>query len=353
MKLKPNSQIPIEKRWKDDIGFSILSPNGNADGGPGSGNFNHEGRPGEVGGSAPQGSADSTASVQRLSSLKDGFSTLTPKQQFAFLKKTGVIPNSELESLGNGAKSGDAAAIEKLKSYTDDYFKKAAFGRTAKSLDCYGRDKVVKMSKKDARAWIDMSINRKLQSWEQWANNHSDAQKVAIDLGLRKTPQVVSLDDFNKYVEESGAVVCYRGVANTESVSGASMLYQMAYKTQEPYFGDGVYGDGLYFSTKQSTAISYSGGSEAIAMCAIKPDAKVIGYFSDEMHAAMKRLGTSDRAITAMCSGYDAIKVKTGQDEDYYVILNKAALVMADPVDRLTGTALNAIERKKSKEASG
>lgn len=322
------------------------------DGGPGSGNFNHEGRPGEVGGSAPKGSADSTASVQKLSKLKDGFSNLTNKQQFAFLKKTGVIPAWELESLGNGAKNNDPVAVEKIGEYAADYFKKASFGRTVKSLECSGRDRVVKMSQKDKQEWINRSINRNFQSWEDWANHDSAAQKVAIDLGLRKTPQVVSHDDFKKYVEESGAIVCYRGVGNTDSMTGASMLYQMAYKTQEPYFGNGVYGDGLYFSTNQNTAISYSNGSEAIAMCAIRPDAKVIGRYSQELRATMKKLGTTDISIAAMCSGYDAIKVEMSKTENYYVILNKAALVMADPVDVLSNTAIRAAERNAAKKSS-
>ncbi len=318
------------------------------DGGPGSGNFNHEGRPGEIGGSAPKGSADCAASVQKLSTLKDGFSNLTAKQQYVYLSRSGVIPNSELETLKAGATSGDPEAIKTLKQYEEDYFYNAEYGRTVKSLDCEMRDEVTAMSKEEARDWISQSTSRELYDYEQWANPNSDAQKVAIDLGMVETPQVVSKDDFNKYVEESGAVVCYRGVKNTPDMSGASMLYQMAYNTQENYFGDGIYGDGLYFSTDQNTAVAYAHGSEAVAMCAIRPDAKVIDYKSPEIEKARKELGTSDYAVAAMCSGYDAIKVKMGGNEDYYVVLNRAAMVMADPVDKFAGTAINAIDRAKN-----
>lgn len=321
------------------------------DGGPGSGNFNHEGRPGEIGGSAPKGSADCAASVQKLSTLKDGFSNLTAKQQYVYLSRSGVIPNSELETLKAGAASGDTEAIKTLKQYEEDYFYNAEYGRTVKSLDCEMRDEVASMSKEDARNWISQSTGRELYDYEQWANPNSDAQKVAIDLGMVETPQVVSKDDFNKYVEESGAVVCYRGVKNTPDMSGASMLYQMAYNTQENYFGDGIYGDGLYFSTDQNTAVAYANGSEAVAMCAIRPDAKVIDYKSPEIEKARKELGTSDYAVAAMCSGYDAIKVKMGGDEDYYVVLNRAAMIMADPVDVLANTAIKASQRNSVKNA--
>ena len=303
------------------------------------------------GGSAPKGSADCAASVQKLSTLKDGFFNLTARQQYVYLSRSGVIPNSELETLKAGATSGDPEAIKTLKQYEEDYFYNAEYGRTVKSLDCEMRDEVASMSKEEARNWISQSTGRELYDYEQWANPNSDAQKVAIDLGMVETPQVVSKDDFNKYVEESGAVICYRGVKNTPDMSGASMLYQMAYNTQENYFGDGIYGDGLYFSTDQNTAIAYANGSEAVAMCAIRPDAKVIDYKSPEIEKARKYLGTSDYAVAAMCSGYDAIKVKMGGDEDYYVVLNRAAMIMADPVDALANTAIEASQRNSVKNA--
>lgn len=320
------------------------------DGGPGSGNFNHEGRPGEVGGSAPKGSADCTASVQKLSTLKDGFSNLTTWQQYVYLSKSGVIPNSELEAMKTGARSEAPETVNALKQYAEDYFYNAEYGRTVKSLECEMRDEVAAMSPEDARSWAADSIRRELYDYEQWANQDSDAQKIAIDLGMVETPQVVSKDDFNKYVEESGATVCYRGVKNTPDMSGASMLYQMAYNTQENYFGYGIYGDGLYFSTDQSTAVGYAHGSEAVAMCAIRPDAKVIECKSDEMKSAMRRLGTTDYSVAAMCSGYDAIKVDRGGSDDYYVVLNRAAMVMVDPMDVIAKAAIGAAERNAAKK---
>lgn len=60
--------------------------NANNDGGPSSGNFGHEGRPGEIGGAAPKGSADSS------------------------------------KSLENGVRSGDESSINKLNEYMEEYF---------------------------------------------------------------------------------------------------------------------------------------------------------------------------------------------------------------------------------------
>lgn len=323
------------------------------DGGPGSGNFNHEGRPGEVGGSSPKGSADSTASVQKLSKLKDGFSNLTKKQQFAFLKKTGSISVSDLYTLETKINSGDNSVAEDLKKYSKSYFDNVESSKTVKSLDCDTRNKVSAMSRDDARAWIDKSVHRNFNESEMWwVNWSSNAQKVAIDLGMNETPQVVSKEDFNKYVEESGAAVCYRGVRYAGSMSGSNMIYQMAYDKQKNYFGNGIYGDGLYFSTDRSVADSYSDGSGAVAKCAIRPDAKVVEFKSADIENARRKYGTSDYAIAAMCSGYDAIKVHVSGSEDYYVVLNRAAMVMEDPVDSLANMAIAASERNAAKKSS-
>lgn len=323
------------------------------DGGPGSGNFNHEGRPGEVGGSAPKGSADSTASVQKLSKLKDGFSNLTNRQQFAFLKKTGSISVSDLYALETKINSGDNSAAEDLKKYSKSYFDNVESSKAVKSLVCDTRDKVSAMTPDDARAWIDKSVHRNFNESEMWwVNWGSIAQKVAIDLGMNETPQVVSKEDFNKYVEESGAAVCYRGVRYAGSMSGSNMIYQMAYDKQKNYFGNGIYGDGLYFSTDRSAADSYSDGSGAVAKCAIRPDAKVVEFRSAEIEGARRKYGTSDYAIAAMCAGYDAIKVHVSSSEDYYVVLNRAAMVMEDPVDSLANMAIEASERNAAKKSS-
>lgn len=319
------------------------------DGGPGSGNFGHKGRAGEVGGSAPDGSADSKASAEKITKLKDGFKHLKPNQKYAYLSRSGIVPKEELDTLKEGIRSGDQASLDKLEEYERDYFGCAEYGREVKSLDCEMRNDVAAMSDEDAAAWAARSMDRRLESWEApWANQYSAAQKVALDMALCETPQVVSRADFDKYVSESGAAVCYRGVKDIESMTGENMQYQMAYNTQEPYFGDGIFGDGLYFSTRKDTAESYAGRAE-IATVAVRPDAKILEYGSAEHEKAKKRVQTTDDSVAAMCAGYDVIRKKQGGDEDYYIVLNRAALVMVDPVDDLADVALKTSERNAAK----
>ena len=344
--------------FADDVTLMKAIANGEAepdgfapfdeDGGPGSGNFGHEGRAGEVGGSAPDGSADSKKSTEKTAKLKEGFKHLKPNQKYAYISRSGIVPKGELESLKEGIRTGDQASMDKLSEYEQMYFDSAEYGRTVKTLDVEMRDEVAAMSDADAAEWAKKSMDRQIESHEGWANQYSAAQKVAIDMAVCETPQVVSRDDFDKYVKDSGAVVCYRGVKDIDSMTGENMQFQMAYNTQEPYFGDGIYGDGLYFSTRKDTAESYAGRAE-IATCAVRPDAKVLEYGSPEHDKAKKRVQTTDDSVAALCSGYDVIHKKQGSNEDYYVILNRAALVMVDPVDDLADVAIKASERNAAK----
>lgn len=327
---------------------SEATGSGNSDGGPGSGNFGHEGRAGEVGGSAPDGSADSKKSTEKTAKLKEGFKHLKPNQKYAYISRSGIVPKGELESLKEGIRTGDKASMDKLSEYEQMYFDSAEYGRTVKTLDVEMRDEVAAMSDADAAEWAKKSMDRRLESHEGWANQYSAAQKVALDMGVYETPQVVSREDFDKYVADSGAVVCYRGVKDIDSMTGENMQFQMAYNTQEPYFGDGIFGDGLYFSTRKDTAESYAGRAE-ISTCAVRPDAKILEYGSPEHDKAKKRVQTTDDSVAALCSGYDIIHKKQGSNEDYYIILNRAALVMVDPVDDLADTALKASERNAAR----
>lgn len=319
-----------------------------ADGGLGSGNFGHEGRPGEIGGSAPDGSADSKKATEKTAKLREGFKHLKPNQKYAYLSRSGIVPKGELEALKEGVRTGNQDALDKLKEYEDDYFYNAEYGSTVKSLEVEMRDEVAAMSDEDATEWAKQSMDRRLEAHEGWANQYSAAQKVAIDMGIYETPQVVSREDFDKYVKESGAPVCYRGVEDIDSMTGENMQFQMAYNTQEPYFGDGIYGDGLYFSTRKDTAECYAGRA-AVATCAVRPDAKILEYDSDERKKALKMVQTTDDAVAALCAGYDVIHKKMSDREDYYVILNRAALVMVDPVDELADVALKASERNAAR----
>ena len=335
----------------ESVGKAVVGDPEKEDGGPGSGNHGHKGVPGQIGGSAPQGAAGSKASSEKLKKLKDGFSDLKENQKYTFLSRTGVIPAQELDSIKSGIRSGDDASISRMKELEEMYFDMAEYGREPKSLEVEERDRVVEMTPEEARAYVDQSRARRLESHEDWANQHSDAQKLALDLGMYETPQVVSRDDFDAYVQESGMPVIYRGVKDIEGMTGENMQFQMMYDTQKPYYGDGIFGDGLYFSDRQSTAESYAGRAE-ISKCTVRSDAKFIDFDSDDMREAQRRIGSTDPSVAALMAGYDVIVKKQGSGENYYVVLNRAALIVEDTTDDLMDVAIKAAERSRAKKSS-
>ena len=73
--------------------------------------------------------------------------------------------------------------------------------------------------------------------------------------------------------------------------------------------------------------------------------AQILEYGSPEHEKAKKRVQTTDDSVAALCSGYDVIHKKMGGSEDYYVILNRAALVMVDPVSKQGDLAIRAAQK--------
>lgn len=51
-------------------------------------------------------------------------------------------------------------------------------------------------------------------------------------------------------------------------------------------------------------------------------------------------------------AGYDVIVKKQGSGENYYVVLNRAALIVEDTTDDLMDVAIKAAERSRAKKSS-
>lgn len=315
------------------------------DGGPGSGNHGHAGVPGQLGGSAPSGAARCTKSVEKIAELKKNIQHLNPNQKTKLLSRAGVISKEAESVLLEGAKAGDEVSLELIEEAAESYFYMAEYGREPKSLEVEMRDDMKDKTPEEKTAWVDQMER---ETMPPQLNQYSLAQKVAYGLCMFETPQVVCQEEFEEYVKESGATVMFRGVGDTPQMSAEQMQYQMAYDTQNPYFGDGVYGDGLYFSTRKETAEGYANGG-TVSRCALRPDAKVYDYSIDDEAKWLHDTGRAEASVWAMLNGYDAIRVKQGRDEHFIVILNKAAMIMEDPIDRLQDAAIKAGKRNASK----
>ena len=348
------------KNFRDGV---IINTDGAAryirtDGGEGSGNFGHKGRPGEIGGSAPNGGANSAKTAEKLSTVKESLSQKDAEFKCNYLKRAGVISNHEAEILmlrisGDKYDTTDekrAAAEARIEECLEQYFESVEKGYESKSLECEGQDAVAAMTDEEAEQWLAESRSRKLTEEEsKWAKD-SKLQRAVIDMGLTGTPQVVCQEDFDRYMEEheeDGYPVIYRGVRDSydHDMTAAQIHNQLLYDEDKAYMGSGIYGDGLYFSTsKEESMYDYAGGEENnVITGTINAEANVLEvgsndfFNSPELRKAILRVLCGEEGTAAACAGYDAIKVVGGNsgNSDYYVVLNRAALIIADPMDKL------------------
>lgn len=198
-------------------------------------------------------------------------------------------------------------------------------------------------------------------------NEKSSYQKYVKVMGLNDKPETMSRKDFESYTKKNKDLpVFYRAVTDagpTGTAGGITrgkylrrgILNDLMYGSQQ-YIDDGIYGDGLYFST-QPTHQNYGGFSgsanEAIdrkymIKATFKSGTKKILYDDlEKMIDEYKEKGynITDPSSFARSLGYHVIQAhKDGESEIYYNIIDRSCLVVQD-VDKS-----NEVEIKKKRE---
>ncbi len=152
-------------------------------------------------------------------------------------------------------------------------------------------------------------------------NRSSDFQKytaltreVAEDL-----PDLVDdLDDVE------GIYTMFRGVENNMGVKG-STINEMTKQSDYAFYGYGIFGDGIYFSTSEKGAKFYGGD---IIEAKLKKDAKVITY-EELRKQAPRNIADSNLSVWASMNGYDAIieQVDRAERGEIYIsVIRRSAL---------------------------
>ena len=184
-------------------------------------------------------------------------------------------------------------------------------------------------------------------------NSRSKYQQYVKVMGLNEKPQTMSRRDFESYTKKNKDLpVLYRAVTDagpTGTAGGITrgkylrrgILNDLMYGSQQ-YIGDGIYGDGLYFST-QPTHQSYGGFSgsanEAIdrkymIKATFKSGTKKVLYDDlEKMINEYKEKGynITDPSSFARSLGYHVIQAhKDGEHEIYYNIIDRSCLVVQD-----------------------
>ena len=344
-----------------------------ADGSSGSGNWGHKGVPGQLGGSAPGGGV-----AHRTGSKETGYSSAAKEKAKA--KSSSSATSGGSSSSAGGKKSGESSggsssrmsvselqerhftAIEKMAVSNDGAANlflamngtspdklnalmqsgklvdeaKAVVGKKYEALgerysQCpESQKRLMEMKPEEVGSYIDSCYSKAVDSS---LNAGSKTQHVVADMGLDGKPTILGKKEFERAVAESESGTIYRGVQSTEHMS-AEAICNMTLHGERQYIGDGMHGDGTYFSTKQSTATSFAGNSFAIELgmgktmtACLSKKARIAD--EDDLLQVKTDYHISDTATAALYMGYNTIKVSLS-GETYFVTLDREALVFLD-----------------------
>ena len=185
-----------------------------------------------------------------------------------------------------------------------------------------------------------VDLNNDPQYNDGYSYHDIPLNRLLAKLGINKGPTVLSEQQFNQYVQQTGQQTMYRGWSSSASA-------QRFLNTTNNHVGNGVMGDGYYFSPDKSTAINYSGsmrtGNGEIMKVALSPNARVVdlstvraaiaaaspklqGSLSKAGHYGSGRTygGNGGEAQMALKMGYNVI-----QSGSYLVAITNDALVVS------------------------
>lgn len=195
----------------------------------------------------------------------------------------------------------------------------------------------------------DFLINVQDVDTPDFLNTHH-TQKMVYGLDLNDVPQVVPDAQILQMIS-NGAEPLYRTVNDTTTPGNVKMtagdMHDMMRYGDLTYLGNGIYGDGLYFSNSLSGSkgYGYSGSSQTVR-AVLSPGAKVISdkqlqkeydSFVKSHPRTRKALGFSRSKSTtnsmsqfALIKGYNVITHTHSNGEVYYNVINRSALIVSD-----------------------
>ena len=171
--------------------------------------------------------------------------------------------------------------------------------------------------------------------------NNTALQYLVHSLGMHEPGVVLPNSDFDRQAktEALGGVVLYRG-ASQRAID--NIMYG-----EKMYIGEGIHGDGIYFSTSPYTAKSY--GRSTVTAYIDKSLANVVKEGALRKMLAAEPIsvrdsfrGDSGLSAYAIYKGYNVIHVPGGNGgtgyayrqghggEDYYVPLTRRVLIMRE-----------------------
>lgn len=179
--------------------------------------------------------------------------------------------------------------------------------------------------------------------------NNIHLQRMIYALGLNDAPEIVDSATFKQLTSGPGALTPIYRTVNDTTVSGVPFTAQdicdMLTDGDVTYVGNGIHGDGLYFSNDLAGSKAYGGRSGSKTLAAVlNQKAKVISErqlqslydsFVKSHPQSRKALGfarskSSHDSMSqfALTQGYNVITSSQGGGEVYYTVLDRSVLTM-------------------------
>lgn len=182
--------------------------------------------------------------------------------------------------------------------------------------------------------------------------NQNHLQRMLYAMGMNDAPEIISQQEFDDRTVNapfgSGDTVIYRTVNDT-TVNGvpftADDCCDMLTDGDITFAGNGIHGDGLYFSNSLSGSKAYGYGSSSRTVAAVlNSKAKIISEsklqreydsYVKSHPQTRKALGFARSKSThdsmsqfALIRGYNVITSNQGNGETYYTVIDRSVLTM-------------------------
>jgi hypothetical protein len=145
-------------------------------------------------------------------------------------------------------------------------------------------------------------------------------QYLCQQLEMNGKPTLVSKNEFDKLSKEKDSIVIYRGEHESANMKPFDFIHDMKYGEQT-FLGDGVSGDGLYFTMRQDEAQDVYGSRNPFNVARAIIDMKKAKIYTQEKH---------ETTLTALKKGCNVLRIENGPGMDHYVVLDRSILIMEE-----------------------
>lgn len=170
--------------------------------------------------------------------------------------------------------------------------------------------------------------------------NNNATQATTDLMGLNQKPTVLSDADWDKKVQTDalGGETLWRGVEGTNRLSAEDISNNLR-NSDKTFIGNGIHGNGLYFTTDKSYAKNlYSDGTKGSLTQAFIDKGKAMVVKEKTLRdmqrsESKKAMRDMDLSTYAIRKGYNVIAVPGGNfsrssNGDFYVALSRSVLVI-------------------------